>query len=99
MITFICFLNWTDQGAKNAKDVGKRSQAAKNMAEKLGGRVLSGYVTTGQFDAVITVDMPNGDLMAKFAVGISASGAVRTTTVRGFPPEEFAKLAAEAPSL
>lgn len=33
MPTFICFINWTDQGAKNIKDVGKRSQAAHGLAQ------------------------------------------------------------------
>jgi hypothetical protein len=37
MPTFLCLLNWTDQGAKNAKDAKKRFQASKNVAEKLGG--------------------------------------------------------------
>ena len=69
------------------------------MAEKLGGRMLSVYVTTGQYDVVITLDMPDGDAMAKFAMGITASGNARTTTVRGWAPEEFAKLAGEAPSM
>ena len=54
MPTFICFLNWTDQGAKNAKDSSKSYQASKNMAEKLGGKLLSAYVTTGQYDVVVT---------------------------------------------
>jgi uncharacterized protein with GYD domain len=98
MPTFICFLNWTDQGAKTAKDAGKRSQAAKVVAEKLGGRLLSTYVTTGQYDVVATVEMPDGDAMAKFVVAVSASGNARTTTVRAFPTEEFSKLAAAAPS-
>lgn len=98
MVTFMCFLNWTDQGAKTAKDAGKRYQASKMLAEKLGGRLLSAYVTTGQYDVVVTVEMPNGEAMAKFASAISASGNARTTTVRAFPVEEFAKLAAEAPS-
>ena len=48
MPTFICFINWADQAAKNAKDASKRNQAAKNMVEKLGGRLISTYVTTGQ---------------------------------------------------
>ena len=74
MPTFICFLNWTDQGAKNAKESGKRYQAARNMAEKLGGKLLSAYVTTGQYDVVSTVDMPNGEAMVKFATAISATG-------------------------
>ncbi len=98
MATFMCFLKWTDQGVKTAKDAGKRSQAARSLAEKLGGRVVSAYAVTGQYDVVATVEMPNGDAMVKFATAISASGNARTTTVRAFPVEEFAKLAAEAPS-
>jgi len=98
MPTFICFLNWTDQGAKTAKDSSKRSQAARSMAEKLGGKVLSAYVTTGQYDVVATLDMPNGEAMAKFACAVSASGNARTTTVRAYTPDEFGKLAAEAPT-
>ena len=98
MPTFICFLNWTDQGAKNAKDAGKRYQAGRGMAEKLGGKLLSSYVTTGQYDVVVTLEMPNGEAMVKFATALSATGNVRTTTVRGYTPDEFAKLAAHAPA-
>lgn len=92
MPTFICFLNWTDQGAKNAKDSSKRYQASKDMAEKLGGKLLSAYVTTGQYDVVVTVEMPNGEAMVKFVSAISATGNARTTTVRGYTPDEFSKL-------
>jgi len=99
MPTFICFLNWTDQGAKNAKDAVNRYQRSKAMVEKLGGRLLSAYVTTGQFDVVVTVEMPSGEAMLKYVNAISASGNARTTTVRGYTPEEFSKLAAEAPSM
>jgi len=99
MPTFICFLNWTDQGAKGAKDAAKRAHAARSLAEKLGGKILSGYVTTGHYDVVVTADMPSGDAMVKLATAISGSGNARTTTVRAFTPEEFAKLAAEAPSV
>jgi uncharacterized protein with GYD domain len=99
MPTFVCLLNWTDQGAKTAKDAGKRYQSSKALAEKLGGKLLSSYITTGQHDVIATLDMPDGDAMARFAVAISASGNARTATVRAYPPEEFAKLAAEAPSM
>jgi uncharacterized protein with GYD domain len=99
MPTFICFLNWTDQGAKNAKEANKRFQASKSMAEKLGGKLLSAYVTTGQYDVVVTLDMPNGEAMVKFASAISGSGNARTTTVRGYTPDEFSKIVVEAPKL
>jgi uncharacterized protein with GYD domain len=99
MPTFICFLNWTDQGARNAKDAGKRYQASKALVEKVGGKLLSAYVTTGQYDVVVTLDMPDGDAMTKYTVALMAAGNVRTTTVRGWSPEEFAKLAADAPAM
>jgi len=99
MPTFMCFLNWTDQGAKNAKDASKRYQSTRSMAEKLGGKLLSAYVTTGHYDVVLTVDMPNGEAIAKFASAISGSGDARTTTVRAYTPDEFSKLVAEAPKM
>ena len=68
------------------------------MAEKLGGKLLSSYVATGQYDVVSTLDMPNGEAMVQFATALSGTGNVRTTTVRGYAPDEFAKLAAEAPA-
>lgn len=98
MPTFMCFLNWTEQGVKHAKDAGKRTKAAHAVAEKLGGKILSTYITTGQYDVVATLDMPSGDAMAKFVTAIGATGNARTTTVRAFAPEEFAKLAADAPT-
>jgi uncharacterized protein with GYD domain len=99
MATFIFFLNWTDQGAKNVKDVAKRAQNARTAAEKLKGRIHSAYITTGQYDVVATVELPDGDAAVKFAAAISAAGNARTTTVRGWTAEEFSKLAAEAPSV
>jgi uncharacterized protein with GYD domain len=96
MPTFMCFLNWTEQAAKVAKDAPQRHAGAKALAEKLGGRLLSGYVTTGQYDVVLTLEMPNGDAMTKFSIALMATGNARTTTVRAITPEDFGKLAAEA---
>lgn len=97
MPTFICFLNWTDQGVKAVKDVIARSEATKSLISGLGGRLVCGYVTTGQYDVALVVEMPNGDAMTKLAIALMSRGNVRTTTVRAFSAEEFAKLAAEAP--
>ena len=97
MPTFMCFLNWTDQGAKAVKDASKRYEATKALIAKLGGRLVSAYVTTGQYDVALTVEMPNGDAMTKLSVALTSTGNARTTTVRAFSPEEFGKLAAEAP--
>ena len=97
MPTFICFLNWTDQGAKAVKDMPARAEAGNALIAGLGGRLVCGYVTTGQYDGVLVVEMPSGDAMTKLAVALSSRGNARTTTVRAFSVEEFGKLAAEAP--
>jgi len=61
MPTFMCFLNWTDQAAKALKDAPKRYEATKALVTKPGGRLVCAYVTTGQYDVALVVEMPNGD--------------------------------------
>jgi uncharacterized protein with GYD domain len=97
MLTFVCFLNWTEQGARAIKNLPARAEETKSLIEGLGGRMVCGYVTTGQYDAVLVVEMPDGDAMIKLSVALTSRGNVRTTTVRAFSPEEFGKLAATAP--
>ena len=99
MPTFMCFLNWTDQAAKALKDAPKRYEATKALVTKLGGRLVCAYVTTGQYDVALVVEMPSGDAMTQLAVAITSSGNARTRTVRAFSPEEFGKLVSEAPTM
>ena len=97
MPTFICSMNWTDQGIKNVKDVPNRSEAARAALKKLGGEIKDVYVTTGQYDVLLIVDAPDGDVMAKFALAIGAQGNVRTSTCRGFTEAEFQKMISDLP--
>jgi uncharacterized protein with GYD domain len=61
----------------------------------LGGRLIGGYVTRGQYAGVLVVEMPDGDAMTKLTVAMTSRGNARTTTVRAYLPEEFGRLAAE----
>ena len=97
MPNFICFLNWTDEGAKNVKDIAKRQDDAHSLAASFGGTIEGVYVTTGQYDVVAILDMPDGDAMAKFILSVGAKGNARTTTVRAFPPDEISKIVSELP--
>lgn len=94
MMTFVCFLNFTQQGVKAIRDVVKRYEASKALVEKLGGRVVCTYVTTGQYDAIQVLEMPDPETMAKFSATLAARGFVRTTTVQGFTPAAFGKMVA-----
>jgi uncharacterized protein with GYD domain len=94
---FICFLNWTDHGAKAIKGVPARHEALKGEISGLGGRLIGGYVTRGQYDVVLVLEMPDGDAMTKLTVALTSRGNVRTTTVRAHSMEEFEKLTAAVP--
>ncbi len=97
MLTFFTFINFTDQGIKNVKESPKRIRAGKALLKKMGGRVKQVYLTSGDYDAVLIAEVPNGDVMAKFAMALGSLGNVRTTTVRAWPEAEFKKMVSELP--
>jgi uncharacterized protein with GYD domain len=68
MPTFMMSLNWTDQGIRAVKDSPKRSEAARELAKKVGVEIKHLYLTSGDSDLVIFVDAPSGDNVAKFAL-------------------------------
>jgi len=97
MPTFICFVNWTDQGIKNIKDSPNRAEAARAALKAMGGEIKDIYVTSGQYDLVLIAEVPDGDVMAKFALAVGAQGNVRTTTCRAFTEDEFQKIVSDLP--
>ncbi|MFP6712829.1 MAG: GYD domain-containing protein [Rhodospirillales bacterium] len=97
MPTFIYLMNFTDQGVKNIKDAPQRKEAAQKMISDLGGTMVSTYLTTGEFDRILIVDFPEGGAAAKFALGMGATGNVRTTTMRGFDEDEAMEIISGSP--
>ena len=97
MPTFILSLNWTDQGIRAVKDAPKRSQAARELAKKLGVEVKQIYLTSGENDLLIIVDAPSGDNVAKFALATGSLGNVRTRTARAWSEPEVQQLISELP--
>jgi uncharacterized protein with GYD domain len=92
MATYLMLLNWTDQGIRNLKDSPKRFDAAKKLAKDLGGELKSGYMTLGNFDLVLIVEMPNDEKLASFGLKLGALGNVRTTTLRAYSEEEYRRI-------
>src|SRR5215475_11873686 len=97
MPTFILTLNWTEQGIHAVKDAPKRSQAAKELAKKLGVEIKQAYLTSGEHDLLLVVESASGDNVAKFALATGALGNVRTSTARAWSEPEWHKLISELP--
>src|SRR5262245_56445983 len=97
MPTFICTLNWTDQGVRAVKDAPKRADAARELARNVGVEIKQTYLTAGESDFVVILDAPSDDNVAKFAMAIGSLGNVRTRTCRAWTEAEYAKLISELP--
>ncbi len=92
MTRYIQLYNYTDQGIKNVKDSPNRIRRASEMLEKLGGKLVDISLTMGQYDLVATLEAPNDEAVARFALSLGSAGNVRTTTLRAFSLDEFEHL-------
>jgi uncharacterized protein with GYD domain len=89
MAKYIMLLNWTDQGIKAVKDSPKRLDAAKELARKLGGEFKKFYMTTGAYDMVAVVELPDDAAAAKFVLTLGSGGAIRSQTLKAFSEESY----------
>lgn len=97
MSTFLCSLSWTEQGIRSVKDAPKRSQAARELAKKMGIEIKQVYLTTGESDLLVILEAPSADNVAKFMLAIGSQGNVRSRITSAWPESEFAKLISELP--
>ena len=95
MATYFILINWTDQGIKNIKDSPKRVDAAKKAMKAIGGEVKSFYMLQGKYDAVLILEVPSDEALAKFLLTIGSLGNVRTTTLKAYPEAEYRKIIGE----
>jgi uncharacterized protein with GYD domain len=96
MPTYINLLNWTDEGIRGFKGALDRAQAARELAERLGGTVKADYWTIGPYDVVAVTEFPDDETSTAFLLAIGAQGNVRTTTLRAFDHDEMERVIAKA---
>ena len=94
MPLYVGLYNWTNEGIRNVKDSPKRAQAARALAEKLGGKVIGVYYTMGQYDLISVGEFPNEETAMRFAFELGRQGSVRSTTLRAYSEAEAAKVIA-----
>ena len=53
-----------------------RLEVVKPAVEKLGGRIVDGYLSFGEYDLVAIAEMPDNVSAAAFSLAVEAGGAV-----------------------
>ena len=89
MATYICLIQFTDQGIRNIKDTVKRGDAAVAEAEKMGMKIVEEFWTMGAYDAVVVVEAPDDETVSAFILKIGALGNVKGQTLRAFRRSEM----------
>jgi uncharacterized protein with GYD domain len=97
MTTQIVMMKLTEHGAKTIKDAPARIDEAVKSFEKMGGKMIGFYLTTGEYDYISIGEVPNDEVLLTFLVGLGALGTVRTTTVRAFSRQELAAAVKKLP--
>jgi uncharacterized protein with GYD domain len=92
MSHLVMLLRYTQQGIAKIKESPARLDAAKKVAEKVGGKVHAWYLTMGQYDAVLITEFPNDEAGAKFALSVGSLGNVTTETLKAFTEPEYRKI-------
>ncbi|WP_192254734.1 GYD domain-containing protein [Mesorhizobium silamurunense] len=95
MAHYVLLADFTDQGAKAAKDTVKRSEAFRQMAEKSGVKVQALFWTLGQYDVVAVAEAPDDNTATALSLSLASLGNVRTQTLRAFDAEEMKKIIAK----
>jgi uncharacterized protein with GYD domain len=95
MATYIMLSRFTEQGAKGVKDIPKRIEENRPRFTKLGAELKSWHLTMGAYDAVVIMEAPNDEVVAKIALALCAQGNTQTTTMRAFSLEEFKNIASQ----
>ncbi len=89
MPTYVMLANWTDQGARQAKDSPKRLDAAKKLLDEMGGKFNHLYMTMGDFDLIAVYEAPDDAVAARFTLLLGQMGSVRTRTMKAFPEAAY----------
>src|SRR5213076_2697339 len=89
MATYVCLIQFTDQGIRNIKDTVKRGDAAMAEAEKMGMKIVEEYWTMGAYDGVVVVEAPDDETMSAFILKVGSVGNVKGQTLRAFRRNEM----------
>ena len=66
-----------DAWAAQLKEPKDRTEVLRPVIERLGGRIECAYISFGEYDIMLVVDMPDNVSAAAFSIAAAAGGAVK----------------------
>ena len=101
MAHFITFASYSQSGLKGLLDKPEdRAEALNSMIERVGGKLVALYNTTGRQDVVLVSQAPDTADAVALSMAVSSSGTVsRVETVRAWTGAEFIEVARKAAEL
>lgn len=97
MPTYITLIRFTQEGIQNIKESPTRLDGVKQLFESMGAKIKEFYLVTGEYDMVMIGEVPDDETVAKLALTIGSTGAVRSVTLRAFTEAEYRKIIAGLP--
>jgi len=95
MPSYVCLIQFKDQGIRNIKDTVKRGEAAIAEAKKMGVKIVEEYWTMGAYDGVVIIEAPDDDTMSAFILKMGSLGNVQGQTLRAFRRDEMERILAK----
>jgi uncharacterized protein with GYD domain len=89
MASYVCLIQFRDQGIRNIQDTVKRGDAAIAEAEKMGVKIVEEYWTMGAYDAVVVMEAPDDETMSAFILKVGSLGNIKGQTLRAFRRNEM----------
>ena len=89
MATFVSTVQFTDHGMKEIKATGKRAEAFRTTAAKMGVEVKNVFWTLGRFDGLVVFDAPDDETATALMLQLASFGNVHTETMRAYDSAEI----------
>ncbi len=97
MAKYVLLSRFTQQGLETIKDGPARLDAARETLRALGAELKEFYLTIGGYDAVVVLEAPDDETVAKASLAIGSQGNVRIETLRAFTEDEYREMVGSLP--
>ncbi len=92
MIRYLVLIKFTDKGASQIQSSTSRAHEFNQIASKHGVTVEGQFWTIGSIDGAVILHSESEEKILRVLAELSASGYVRTQSIRAYTDQEFEKI-------